>query len=48
MYECGTTREQLAEVAVMSRDEAVWHPNAHMKTPITVGDLVNSEPVAEP
>ncbi len=48
MHEYGTTRGQLAEMAVISRDHAVRHPNAHMKTQITVDDVINSKPIAEP
>ena len=48
MYEYGTTREQLAAVAVNGRNHALRHPNAHMKKPITIDDVVNSKPIAEP
>ena len=48
MYEYGTTREQLAQMAVISRDHAVCHPNAHMTQPITVEEVINSKPIAEP
>ncbi len=48
MHEYGTSRDQLAEMAVVSRDHAVRHPNAHMKTQITVDDVINSKPIAEP
>ena len=37
MHEYGTTREQLAQVAVNTREHALLHPNAHMKTPLTHG-----------
>ena len=48
MHEYGTTREQLAQMAVISRDHAVRHPNAHMTQPITVEEVINSKPIAEP
>src|SRR5690606_28553476 len=48
MHEYGTTREQLAAVAVNTRAHAVLHPNAHMKKPITVEDVLTSKPIAEP
>ncbi len=48
MHEYGTTREQLAQMAVTTRDHAVRHPNAHMTKPITLDDVINSKPIAEP
>ena len=48
MHEYGTTREQLASVAVNTRAHAVLHPNAHMKTPITLEQVLASKPIAEP
>ncbi len=48
MYEYGTTREQLAAVAVNTRAHALLHPNAHMKTPITVEQVLSSKPIADP
>jgi len=33
MHVYGTTREQMASVAVNTREHALMHPNAHMKTP---------------
>ena len=48
MHEYGTTREQLAQMAVTTRDHAVRHPNAHMTKPITVEEVINSKPIAEP
>ena len=46
MYEYGTTREQMAEVAVSNRKWAAMHPMAMMKDPITVDDVMNSRPSA--
>jgi acetyl-CoA acetyltransferase len=48
MHEYGTTREQLASVAVNTRAHASLHPNAHMKTPITMRDVLASKPIADP
>ncbi len=50
MHEYGTTREQLASVAVSSRDWALLHPDALMRSkgPITIADVINSRPIAEP
>jgi acetyl-CoA acetyltransferase len=48
MQEYGTTREQLASVAVNTRAHAVLHPNAHMKTPITIEEVLGSKPIADP
>ena len=48
MHEYGTTREQLAQMAVTTRDHAVRHPNAHMTKPITAEEVINSKPIAEP
>jgi acetyl-CoA acetyltransferase len=48
MHEYGTTREQMAAVAVQARRHASLHPNAHMKTPITVDDVLASKPIADP
>ena len=48
MAEFGTTAEQLAAVAVTSRYHASLHPNAHMRTPITLADVLNSKPIADP
>jgi acetyl-CoA acetyltransferase len=48
MHEYGTTREQLASVAVNTRSHAALHPNAQMKKPITLEDVLTSKPIAEP
>jgi len=48
MREYGTTREQLASVAVNTRAHALMHPNAHMKKPITIEDVLASKPIADP
>lgn len=48
MYEYGTTREHLARVAVTQRRHAQLHPNAHMRKPLTVEDVLASRPIATP
>jgi len=48
MHEYGTTREQMAAVAVNARNHALLHPNAHMKTAITVEDVLSSKSISEP
>ena len=48
MHEFGITRDQLASVAVMARRHAGLHPNAHMRKPITIADVLNSKPIADP
>jgi acetyl-CoA acetyltransferase len=48
MHEYGTTREQLAHVAVTTRQHALLHPNAHMKKPLTIEDVLNAKPIADP
>jgi len=48
MEEFGTTEEHLAQIAVTTREHALLHPNAHMKKPITVEDVMNSKPIADP
>lgn len=48
MHEYGTTREQMAAVAVQARHHASLHPNSHMTKPITVADVLASKPIAEP
>ncbi|HSH08172.1 MAG TPA: thiolase family protein [Burkholderiales bacterium] len=48
MHEYGATSEDLARVAVTQRASACRHPNAHMKTPITLEDVLASKPIAEP
>lgn len=48
MHEFGTTREQLAEVAVAARAWAHLNPEAFMRDPITIGDVLSAKPVASP
>ncbi len=48
MKETGTTEEHLAAVAVAQREWAGKNPNAVMKDPITVDDVLNSRMIAYP
>lgn len=48
MRDYGVTREQLASVAVNTRRHASLHPNAHMRSPITIDDVLASKPIATP
>lgn len=50
MAEFGVTREQMAEVAVAAREWGVDHPHAAFGDagPLTVDDVVDAPPVAEP
>lgn len=48
MYQYGTTSEQLAKIAVHTRDWACLNPMAYMREPITIQDVINSAWVAEP
>lgn len=48
MYEYGTTREQLAEVAVAARRWAQLHPDATQRGPLTVQDVLASRMVCDP
>jgi len=47
-HEYGIKREQLARIAVAERKNALMHPNAAHRDPITIDDVLNSEGVAEP
>jgi acetyl-CoA acetyltransferase len=48
MHKYGTTREQMAAVAVNTRANALLHPNAHMKEPLTVEAVLQSKPISDP
>jgi acetyl-CoA acetyltransferase len=48
MHEHGTTRRQLAHVAVTTRRHACLHPNSHMRTPITLEEVLAAKPIADP
>ena len=48
MYEFGTTSEQLAWIRVAASRHAQHNPNAVLRTPVTVEEVVNSPIVADP
>ena len=48
MYQYGTTREQMAEVAVAARQWAQLHPDATMQAPLSIADVLASPMVADP
>lgn len=48
MHEFGTTKEQLAEIAVATRKWAMLNPKAYMRDPITIEDVLNSRPICWP
>ncbi|MFQ5666676.1 MAG: acetyl-CoA acetyltransferase [Candidatus Binatia bacterium] len=48
MHEYGTTSEQLAEVAVATRQWAVRNPRAYLRQPITIDDVLSSRLIAWP
>ncbi len=48
MERYGTTPEQLAEIAVTMRRHAVLNPDAKMRRPITVADVLESRMISEP
>ena len=48
MYQYGTTKEQLAEIAVATRKWAALNPKALMRDPITIDDVLNSRLISWP
>lgn len=48
MYEYGTTREQLAMVAVKNHENGLLNPNAQFHRRITIEEVINSSKVADP
>jgi len=48
MHQFGTTREQLAEVAVAARQWALMNPMAWEKTPLTIEQVLNARMVSYP
>ncbi len=48
MYEYGTLPEQLASIAVQTREHAMRNPDAMYRDPITVDDVMASKLVADP
>ena len=48
MHDYGTTRENLAEVAVAARKWAQLNPEALMRDPLSIEDVLNSKIVSDP
>ena len=48
MHRTGVTSADLAEFAVLMRANAARHPDAHLRTPITVQEVLNAKPIARP
>src|ERR1700681_1242535 len=48
MYQYGTTREQMAAVAVKNHANGAKNPYAHMRKVITMEQALNGKPIAEP
>lgn len=48
MHDFGTTREQLAEVAVAARQWAAANPEAFMRDPLTVEDVIAARMISSP
>ncbi|QIL71257.1 thiolase family protein [Diaphorobacter sp. HDW4B] len=48
MHRTGVTSADLAEFAVLMRNNAITHPDAHLRTPITVQDVLASKAIASP
>lgn len=48
MHRTGVTSADLAEFAVLMRSNAARHPGAHLRTPITLQEVLSSKPIATP
>lgn len=48
MYETGMTSADLAEFAVQMRQQAIRHPDAHLRDPISLDAVLTSKPIASP
>jgi acetyl-CoA acetyltransferase len=48
MHEYGTTIEELAEIAVSSRHNAGFNPDAYYRDPITIDDVQSGPMIADP
>ncbi|MDE2581575.1 MAG: thiolase [Rhodospirillales bacterium] len=48
MHDFGTTREQLAEVAVAARRWAQVNPAAWEKAPLSIADVIAARPISDP
>src|SRR5438046_5430803 len=48
MHKYGIKEEEIAEVAVKNKGNAIDHPSAQLGARITVSDVMNSEPICSP
>lgn len=48
MHEYGLSREDLARVSVKNRANGALNPDAQLRTPVTIEEVLNSRPVASP
>ncbi|CAB3706696.1 thiolase [Achromobacter spanius] len=48
MHQYGTTREQLASVAVAARQWARLNPAAHERGPLSIAEVLDSRPISDP
>lgn len=48
MHEFGLTEDQLAKVSVKARKHGALNPDAQFRTPVTVEEVKNARPVADP
>lgn len=48
MHESGLSEQDLAGFAVLMRENAGRHPDAHLRDPITVDQVLSSKPIASP
>jgi len=48
MHQTGVTQEDLAQFAVLMRNNAIRHPDSHLTSPITVADVLASKTIAAP
>src|ERR1700675_1007294 len=48
MYQYGTTREQMAAVAVKNHANGAMNPQAHMRKVITMEQALNGKPISDP
>jgi benzoylsuccinyl-CoA thiolase BbsB subunit len=48
MHEYGLTERQLAEVSVKAHDHGALNPNAQIRKRVTVDEVMNARPVADP
>lgn len=48
MQRTGVTSADLAEFAVLMRTNAAGHPDAHLRTPVTLQEVLAAKPIASP